>query len=222
MLLNKKLMEQTKNATNSVMRTSAVRLDSEALQRKAEKLQMLLAQEKKKNSDYKRQNKDMSLTLLDASKKMNEEKEKLATQHDHELQSLKGEVEAKDAAHAKEIAEITRKYEAKLDAANNEIADLKESIEDDYDDFTVVREALFDNAGNTRTSRASITADSGELGALRDEVTQMKMEYEQKAMEQEAKFAEWKRNYDCQVSADNPKPRKKKKGGKDKDGCTIM
>jgi len=80
-----------------------------------------------------------------------------------------------------------------------------------------------DNAGSTR-NRASITADSGELGALRDEVMQMKMEYEQNAMDQEAKFAEWKRNYKCQVCANNPnnpKPRKKK-GGKDKDGCTIM
>eukprot|EP00816_Leptocylindrus_hargravesii_P001705 CAMPEP_0196806644 /NCGR_PEP_ID=MMETSP1362-20130617/6557_1 /TAXON_ID=163516 /ORGANISM="Leptocylindrus danicus, Strain CCMP1856" /LENGTH=1237 /DNA_ID=CAMNT_0042180223 /DNA_START=49 /DNA_END=3759 /DNA_ORIENTATION=- len=190
MVLNEKLMEQTKNATNSNMRTSALRLDSEALQRKAEKLQKLLEEEKKKNSDYKKQNKAMSLTLLEASKKINEDKEKIATQHDLELQSLKGEVEAKDAAHAKEIAELTRKFEAKLDAANNEIADLKKSIDDDYDDFTVVREALFDNAGTTR-NRASITADSGELGALRDEVMQMKMEYEQNAMDQEAKFAEW-------------------------------
>lgn len=220
LVLNEELITQTKNATNSTMRTSALRLDSEALQRKVERLLKLLEEEKKKNSDYKIQSKAMSLTLLEASKKMNEDKEKLATQHDLELQSLKGEVEAKDAAHAKEIAELTRKFEAKLDAANNEIADLKKSIEDDYDDFTAVREALFDNTVTTRNSRAGVTADSGELGALREQVMQMKMEYEQKAIDQEAKFAEWKRNYERQVCADNPKPRKKK-GGKDKD-CTIM
>eukprot|EP00816_Leptocylindrus_hargravesii_P013024 CAMPEP_0196806336 /NCGR_PEP_ID=MMETSP1362-20130617/6231_1 /TAXON_ID=163516 /ORGANISM="Leptocylindrus danicus, Strain CCMP1856" /LENGTH=48 /DNA_ID= /DNA_START= /DNA_END= /DNA_ORIENTATION= len=39
-----------------------------------------------------------------------------------------------------------------------------------------------DNAGSTR-NRASITADSSELDAWRDEVVQMKMEYEQNAMD---------------------------------------
>ena len=206
--LQEDVSKLTMNIVSTDVNSKVSQVHVQELQKQNNEISGALTEKTKSNRESKIKIGGLLQALKAASRKAEEEKLEMQTDHEKEVNRLQQKLDDMEILHETELYMLRRRHGEKCLALQEELREIKEAKEKEILTYEQSINSMISMVGEDEGNNSHLTSSSEEeLQELRQIVVLSKIEYANNLAKAESEFASFRRNFTCQVC----EQRKKKK-----------